>query len=59
MRLQTGCTNDNHRFVSHRIQLLPLFLALQSFGMEGSPFQIVFVDDRPRDWCPSHPCSAC
>mmetsp|Transcript_4049 Transcript_4049/g.11747 ORF Transcript_4049/g.11747 Transcript_4049/m.11747 type:complete len:512 (-) Transcript_4049:554-2089(-) len=33
-----------------RIQLLPLFLALQSFGMEGSPFQIVFVDDRPRDW---------
>jgi len=34
-----------------RIQLLPIFLALSSFERQHGPFQIVFVDGKPREWC--------
>lgn len=35
-----------------RVQLLPIFLALNSFGLQDGAFQIVFTDSRPRDWYP-------
>lgn len=33
-----------------RVQLLPIFLALASFGLQDGTFQLVFTDGRPRDW---------
>lgn len=37
-----------------RVQLLPIFLALASFGLQDGAFLIVFTDGRPRDWCGVH-----
>jgi hypothetical protein len=32
------------------VQLLPIFLALASFGLQDGAFQVVFTDNKPRDW---------
>ena len=48
-------SNDERVNRTRRVQLLPLFLALQSFKLEGGRFQIVFVDSRPHDWWPPPP----